>query len=259
MKLRRLLALSLLFACSALLAQTASYLTPEAAMNKAGRQRMLSEFMMKEYLQQAEGIAPAAARGHLQQTIEVFDDQLGDLKTFAAGTAAAKTVADLEARWKDFRALVTGTTSRRGIAPLLAAGAALHEAAQRNVDALRAMDNTPRIRLVDLSGRQRMLSQRIAKDYMLLSGTMEDPAAREELKVAEQEFEKAHAELLAAAGSDELRGELEAVGKAWSEVRPMLDRPRDTTANRTRVMDATDVILARMDRATGMFEKQGRP
>jgi hypothetical protein len=256
--IRRLLLRPLLVASSALLAQPASYLSPESAINKAGRQRMLSELMMKEYLQQAENISAAAARGHLQQAVEVFEDQIADLKAFAAGGPAAKTVAELEARWQAFRPLVTGTTSRRGIAPLLEAGAALHDAAQRNVDALQAAHGGPASKLADLSGRQRMLSQRIAKNYMLLSGTMEEPGARAELKLAGQEFERAHAELLAAAASDDIRAELETVGSIWQAVRPMLERSRDTAPNRTKVVDGTDAILVHMERATAMFEKQGK-
>ena len=247
-----------LAACGAA-AQPASYLTPEAALNKAGRQRMLAEYIVKEYLQVSEGVSGPGARGHLNDAITVFEDQLSDLKDFAQNPELRASVADLERRWVDFRGIATSAPSRRAVAALRESGLLLYEAAERNTAALERLQARPGGRLIALSGRQRMLSQRVAKDYLLLAARIDEDAVRQELERSREEFEAAHSELAAAAPTEELRTELASVEKLWIELQPFLRRDHDTSANRARAVELTDGILSRMERITGLFERGATP
>jgi hypothetical protein len=256
--MKRFVVASLLGFCTALLAQPASYLAIEAAINKAGRQRMLSEFLVKEYVQVAENVLPGNARGSLFETITIFDDQLSDLKAFASDAETRATVDELEKQWLRFRSIATRPPERSNALLLRAAGLALHEAAEHNAAALERRAGTARGKLVGLAGRQRMLSQRIAKNYLLLGWKLTDPSIREELIAADAQFDKAQRELTAAASSDALRAELAEVEKLWRGLRPLLTREVDIRFNRVKVVDATDAILSRMERVTTLFEKEPR-
>ncbi len=235
----------------------ASYLDEAAALNKAGRQRMLSQRIVKSYLQVAEGVAAPAARGQLAEAIWVFDDQLADLKAFATDPETRKTVDAVAERWATVRELATGPVSRREAAAMVAAAERLLEAAERNTAALERHNGRPAAKLVNLAGRQRMLSQRIAKNYLLLNWRGFDSAAiRAELGAARDEFERALGELRAAPESGaEIRAELDAAEAQWQKLKPMLAREHDTAAGRTAVVELADAILVRMERVTGLYER----
>ena len=254
------LSIGLFLLVTAVGAQTPSYLSPEAAVNKAGRQRMLAELMVKEYLQAAEGVDAAQARGHLAEAVWVLDDQIADLKAFERDAALRPRVAEVEAAWSRLRVLVTAPPTRDSVDAVVAAGRALHDAAEGNTAALVAKLATPTAGLVSLAGRQRMLCQRIAKDFLLLAWHASTAQAAGELKQSIAEFEQAHAELAAAARGDELRRELAEADGAWKAIRPLLAAERTSRRllpqERARVVAGTDVILGRMERATALFERQ---
>lgn len=93
-------------------AQQASYLDFPAAINKAARQRMFAESIVKEYLQIAERISPDGAHGHLAETVWIFDDQLADLKSFASTPQLQQTVADVTQAWVELRQPATSPPGR---------------------------------------------------------------------------------------------------------------------------------------------------
>ncbi len=136
------------------------------AVNLSGRQRMLSQRMVKAYLMLGQGIATDDARIILQKSIDQFEFQLAKLKTFQPTPKVRSTLATLDFEWTKFKPLIISTPSKTGAIALYDANEALQSAAHNVTLAYDNVTIDPLNHLVNLAGRQRMLSQRTAKFFL---------------------------------------------------------------------------------------------
>jgi hypothetical protein len=238
-------------------APSPSYLDLPGAIKKASRQRMLAEFVVKEYLQVLEGVDAPVARDHLALAVTIFDDQLGDLISFASTSEQKQAVGALEKNWGVLREQLTMAPDRNAVPALRAAARRVLQAAERNTEALQPGGDAAANRAIELAGRQAMLSQRIAKDHLLLSLRYDEPAVHGELRAARAEFAAGLAELGALPwNSEEIRLELAEAGMIWANLEKILQRERLDRGTRGAVVAATDVLLARMERAAAAYQRQ---
>ncbi|MEO5660361.1 MAG: type IV pili methyl-accepting chemotaxis transducer N-terminal domain-containing protein, partial [Polaromonas sp.] len=111
-------------------------------------------------------------------------------------------------------------------------------------------------RLVSLAGRQRMLSQRIAKNYLLRSWGVE--SVRLELASSTKEFSAGLAKLRASEGnSAEIRSELDEVAQQWEWLQASMSVD-GAGYYRLVVTESADSILEATDRITRLYEMQNR-
>lgn len=136
------------------------------AVNLSGRQRMLSQRMVKAYLMLGQDISADDARPILQKSIDLFEFQLAILKTFQPNPAVQSSLAKLDSEWIKFKPLIIGTPSKAGATALYDANEALQSAAHNVTLAYESVSLAPLDHLVNLAGRQRMLSQRVAKFFL---------------------------------------------------------------------------------------------
>jgi nitrate/nitrite-specific signal transduction histidine kinase len=71
------------------------------AINKAGRQRMLSQRMAKAWFAMLLGVDAPQAKLVLDRSMALFDRQLVELKAYASTPALKQTYQQLEAAWSD--------------------------------------------------------------------------------------------------------------------------------------------------------------
>ena len=116
-------------------------------------------------------------------------------------------------------------------------------------------------RLVNLAGRQRMLSQRMAKAYFFRQMGVNAGPAGEMLDAAVKEFAKAQEELKAAAqNTAQIKTELGLVEQQWFffqnalSLREAADRKKASTD----VATTSERILEQMDAVVGLYEKLAR-
>jgi hypothetical protein len=116
-------------------------------------------------------------------------------------------------------------------------------------------------KLVNIAGRQRMLSQRAAKFYLADAWDSGVKIARPELDKARAEFVSAH-EVLANApeATPQIRAELELARNQWVFFDNALHRGKESGLGPRRAADvfrASENILQVMDRVTGMYATLG--
>ncbi|MDB5884728.1 MAG: hypothetical protein JWR74_899 [Polaromonas sp.] len=159
------------------------------AINKAGRQRMLSQRMAKAWMGLGQRIEVDAARRVLDQSMSLFDRQLIELKAYAPPGETRETYVQLESAWSDYKTLLVGTAPKhdQGKALLDQSGKVL-ALAHKGTGLYEQQSGKPGAKLVNVAGRQRMLSQRMAQFYLANAWNVDSTASQRELAKAREEF-----------------------------------------------------------------------
>jgi nitrate/nitrite-specific signal transduction histidine kinase len=166
------------------------------AVNQAGRQRMLSQRMAKAWLALATPVLPERARAVLDDSAALFERQLAALRGFGGSAAVLSTLQQLEAAWADYRQrLLTTPPALGAAAALLQADGRVLALAHQATQQLEALSSRPTGRLINLAGRQRMLSQRMAKYRLAAAQPALAEEAQAQIRQARQEFLQALDEL----------------------------------------------------------------
>jgi uncharacterized membrane protein len=239
---------------------SAQIISLNEAINKAGRQRMLSQRMAKAWLAMGQGVESQRAEKILFDSMAWFDRQFVELKSYAPTPEIKATYRALEPVWSDYKsALVGSAPDRSAAAILLSLDAKVLRLAHQGTVQLEAYSGKAVGKLVNVAGRQRMLSQRTAKFYLSRCWGTDVPDQIKELNTARKEFADALTLLTTAPQATRaIKAELELARQQWVFFDNALARMSNAQGNgkhAREVFSSSENILQVMDRVTGLYSK----
>lgn len=252
-------------------------------INLAGRQRMLTQKMSKEMLLVAKGIDAEANRQSLAKTAALFDTTLGGLRDGNAElglppTESAVTLRQLEkvdGLWKDFHAVVK--------AVVYGGDVDIGKVAALNLPLLKNMNTAVRLYekeatkatgksagvVINLAGKQRMLTQKMSKEALLVALGHDADANRSNARNTSSLFDRTLKGLkdgdpdleLPRTEDPAIRAQLDVVAELWQRFMPLVERAGAvggtalSTAELTQVAALNLPLLKEMNKAVKMYEQ----
>jgi hypothetical protein len=254
--------LKFLFICMALLLLTGSVLANAKPANDgklaslidiAGKQRMLSQKIAKAYFFYGKGIRKDKTHKQLLDSIREFDRNFEIIRKSTDNPSIQDMLVYIEMAKNELAQLAKQPYTKENAALVLDYSETMLEASQDIVARLEDESKLKKEAIVNLAGRQRMLTQRIAKYYIAYQAGFHDHNTVEQLKTAVKEFEQAHAALIKAKrNTPQITAELKKVQKLWHVVAKFY-KDVERGGLPVIVLATTDNIMASMNQITRQY------
>ncbi len=219
----------------------------------AGKQRMLSQKIAKAYFFYTQGIRPDKTAKQLSDSIKEFNQNYKLLKNSINDNNIQDMLAFVEMSKDELLPLSKASYNKDNGSIMLDYSETLLEASQDIVTRLKGNNKSKENKIIAMAGRQRMLTQRIAKYYIAHQAGFNDLNTIKQLKLAMKEFETAHNILSKEKrNTPEISREMNKIAKLWNVVSKFYtDVERGGLP--VIVLSTTDKMMISMDRVTQLY------
>jgi hypothetical protein len=229
-------------------------ITPEEAMNMAGLQRTLGQRIAKDYLMMGSGIRVEVAGKQLKDTIALFEDHHKLLIEFAPTPDIRSKLAEIDKTWQEYKQLVQASPDKEHAVNMLAASNQLLEQCQTLTDLVQKNNGGESSRLVNRSGWNRVLSQRIAMLYMAKSWGVKAPGLDEAFTKSVTDFDTVLSELNSAgAANPEIATSLRKAEAQWKFTQTAVNLTTPDNYVPTAMASSADTLFKQMNELTRLY------
>ena len=227
------------------------------ALNRAGQLRMLSQRLVKLYALRVAATEPAETGALLTESIRHVDANLALLSKNLSTPTYGDLIDAVLAPWARLKAALGAAPGVATLTEVDALAEHVLQHADRLVSNLESGALTGSLHVINVAGRQRMLSQRVAKQALLATLLSGDAAtaARREGDQARAAFEQAMGYLGSVPLSTrEIAESLDAAERTWMTMTQALAQAPGA-AGRQALLEASEALLALFEQLTERYER----
>lgn len=237
-------------------------------ITSAGRLRLQSQRLAKLWLQAGLGIHAGTATGQLARGVALFDENLLKLVHYEKQEGARQSLQRINALWTEYRIALSLPYSESNLKAVNYLADDLMQASSKLTMKIEALADSGGGRLLDLSLRQNMLAQRLARLYLMAQTGDRSQGRLVDIDQARKEFASALAELTnARENTAASREALELARMQWmffereiSELRNGgASRPQHVATSSERILETLDAVSDQYASANGSMRLAATP
>ena len=145
------------------------------AVDVAGKQRMFTQRMLKDYAMVGMGNSFGKPEDDLKKIVTSFEEHMHSLSKFTNDEATKKSLQEAKALWKPIKQKLTIKPTKESAQVLQNDLEILLKVADNSTKLFAKQTGKKSGEIINMAGRQRMLSQRMASLYMLKVWGIDDP------------------------------------------------------------------------------------
>ena len=227
------------------------------AVNRAGQLRMLSQRLVKLYMLKCGGVRLNETTGLFAASLQQVDDNLEVIGRIVSKATFGDLLDAVLMPWKTLRTVLAGPALIDRIREVNRLAEDVLLRSEQLTANLEIAAFAAALHVINVAGRQRMLSQRLAKAALmgvLLKGKNADPMRRE-LETAKAELVEGLSYLRKVPLSNaEIDRELDQAERSWRALQDALPCC-NTAAGQDSIALQSEILLDHFDRLTEHFER----
>ncbi len=227
------------------------------SINRTARFRALSQRSAKGYVQLVLNILPDATKNTIATSQRLMLSSLDELALGNYSAEVSQNIAAIKVEAAVLNALLATAPKRDMLVAVSVQADKLTEQANKTTELLANQTKSGNAKIVAIADKQRMLSQRLAKNYFLQAANLNTAAVRQQLASDRAEF-KAGLTMLkdAPISTANIRQDIELCAMQWYLFETSIDKPRsrpfvmdDVAVSSERLLDITSSLSSHYEKA----------